>query len=87
MMIPTIHLNGTARERLIEDICEAKYALTLAVDKLMATSPNGRDFYPQGPTALTEATKEHLNRLRRVQEVIEELDQMAIAISDAEGKV
>lgn len=82
MQLPTIHHNGTAKPSLIDALCAASAALDAAYNALKQTAPNGRDFYPQGPDAIRNATEEHLDRLRRVDAVKSEIDRMAIAIDE-----
>jgi hypothetical protein len=82
MQLPTIHHNGTSKERLIEALCEASAKLDDAYQALKQTAPNGRDYYPQGPEALQRATAEHLDRLRRVDAVKNEIDALTIAIDE-----
>lgn len=82
MMIPTIHLNGTSKERLIESLCEASGKLNDAYEAMKQTAPNGRDYYPQGPDALGKATEEHFARLRKLDGVKEEIDALTIAIDE-----
>ena len=52
MIYPTIHANGTTKERLLEAIEGASLALKIAEEKLAQTAPNGRDYYPQGAYAV-----------------------------------
>lgn len=73
MMVPTIHLNGTSRDELERQIMDAAYALQEAISKLKGMAPNGRDYYPQGPDAIIQATSEHRIRLKKVKEIYEEL--------------
>lgn len=80
MTLPTIHLNGTPKDRLIEDLCEASQALDLAYEAMKRTGPNGRDYYPQGPGALESAIDEHSDRLRRLDAVKREVDELIEAI-------
>ncbi len=87
MRIPTIHMNGTSAERLIEDLCNASAAIDTAYGALKQTAPNGRDYYPQGPDALHEATKEHHDRLRRLDAIKSEIDQLTVAIDQAKNPV
>lgn len=54
---PTIHLNGTSGFELLGAHELAYNALTNALNAWRAIAPNGRDFYPQGPEAYTEARK------------------------------
>ena len=82
MIVPTIHLNGTGKERLIEPLCDASHALTDAYEALKQTAPNGRDYYPQGPDALRQATEEHHARLRKLDAIKAEIDALTLAIDD-----
>jgi hypothetical protein len=74
---PTIHLNGDRAETLREDYVNAYHAVQAARDALSCTRPDGRNFYPQGPQALTDAIAEHDRRQQRLADVAEEL--MALA--------
>lgn len=80
MMIPTIHANGTSKERLIESLTEASQALDLAYEAMNRTAPNGRDYYPQGQDAICDAQHEHSDRLRRLDKIKHEIDQLTLAI-------
>jgi hypothetical protein len=72
-MIPTIHLNGTSREELISQLRTAGEALLEARRALENAAPHGRDYYPQGKGAIQQAQTEHYERLRRIDDVYEEL--------------
>lgn len=80
MQLPTIHSNGTSKESLIEDLCKASHAIDAAYVALKLTAPNGRDYYPQGPAALEKAIAEHNDRLRRLDVVKNEVDELIGAI-------
>lgn len=45
MMKPTVHLNGTSGEALLEQITDASNAISTAIDGLANASPNARDYY------------------------------------------
>lgn len=81
LAIPTIHLNGTSREALVEQLCEAVHALRIAGRALAAACPNGRDYYPQGEQAIQHALSQHAARLKAVDTVIGELERIAEAIA------
>lgn len=66
MQLPMIHLNGTPRERLADQLLEAGNALIAAIDALSQAGPNARDYYPIGPSAIKIAIREHEDRLRMV---------------------
>lgn len=80
--LPTIHLNGTSARELYnqwEDVANTAQAM---LDALSLATPNGRDYYPQGPQALAEAIREHEARIAAVRAV--RADAYAIAEIAAE---
>ena len=83
MIVPTVHLNGTSRESLLDDLMKASSALEEAYQALKRTAPNGRDYYPQGPDAVYLAEGEHRSRLERLDSVKGEVDQLAVAVDRA----
>ena len=80
MMIPTIHMNGTSKEALVEALSEAYRAVNEAGRKLAEAYPNGRDYYPQGAGAINTAMKEHESRMERLRSVAKELEEIVVAI-------
>lgn len=72
MRTPTIHLNGTSRSELGRMYMEALEAVTAALRAAEQSNPNGRDYYPQGDSALGEAIREHDARLQRLRTVRDE---------------
>lgn len=83
MTHPTIHLNGTPRERFLESFCEARDAVRVAMAALRETTPNGRDYYPQGDLALSAASAEHAARVRALQGVHDDLADLAEGVANA----
>ena len=81
-MIPTVHLNGTSADELIEQLSAASNALNEAYRSLQDAAPNGRDYYPQGPDALTKAINEHMYRLSCIDAVKAEIDFLAEKVVD-----
>lgn len=77
MILPTIHLGGTSCVDLLEDNRTAADAIRQAIRKLEAAGPNGRDYYPQGPSAFTQAQQEHQDRLEDLGRVLQDLDTIA----------
>jgi len=82
LAIPTIHLNGTAREALEAQLEDANQALAAALEALQAAAPNGRDYYPQGPEAIALAAEQHAGRVRAVSAVRDEIQQIFEALPD-----
>lgn len=81
MTMPTIHLNGTSQADLFGNICTAGETLQDAMDALAKTAPNGRDYYPQGQSALGEALRDHNGRMDKLQAVYAELQGIAAYLS------
>lgn len=87
MVTPTVHLNGTSGVDLLRQVHEAAEALRAAMETLSAAAPNGRDYYPQGEQAYSQASKEHEDRMARLRAVYDELGAIYEATADAiEGK-
>jgi hypothetical protein len=83
MITPTIHLNGTSQDALLEQVTAAATAVFRACVALNQASPHGRDYYPQGENAFTQARAEHADRMARLTDVYRELEVIAQAIADA----
>jgi hypothetical protein len=85
LIVPFIHLNGTSAERLTDDLAMARDTLQAAYDAIKQTAPNGRDYYCHPwPNAMETATEQHLDRLRRVDLLIDELDSIINAVYDTQ---
>lgn len=80
LAVPTIHMNGTSAQSLLDDICAALDAIRTAEDAMRKVTPNGRDYYPQGENAILEALRQHANRLHNLHAVHNELEEIAEAI-------
>ena len=83
MIIPTIHLNDTPGVRLLEQVCDAANAVSNALGNLCESTPNARDYYPQGNEAFYKARDEHDARCAKLREVRDELRTLAEEISNA----
>lgn len=81
LTVPTVHLNGTACDSLLDAHCGAGSALRAALDALELTAPNPRDYYPQGDAAFAAAKREHADRVGRLRSVLAELEALAVAIA------
>lgn len=82
MRMPTVHLNGSSRAALTDPLIDATKALYSAIEALEGASPNARDYYPQGPDAIREATSEHVARLQKLTSVRAELHAILLHISE-----
>ena len=85
MIFPTLHMNGTSKNQLLDDYCDMGHALNAAMEKMINNGPNGRDYYPQGDKAFSIARQEHMDRIAKIHAVKEEIDQIATFIADAPG--
>lgn len=83
LQAPCIHLNGSGRERLLDDYKVAVSALRSAIDTVQDTGPNARDYYPLGGGAYDRARLEHGSRVDRLRDVLRELSELAQAVADA----
>lgn len=71
---PTLHLNGSSADALMDPIRDAASAINDSMEKLLACAPHGRDYYvQQDPKALENATAQHVGRLEKLQGVYDEL--------------
>ena len=77
MTIPKIHPNGTPAKQLCAGLDVAAEALETARLRLKLTAPNPRDY---GPLDYERAFDEHLERLRHIQKVFNELKSLSVAI-------
>jgi len=91
--VPTIHLNGTARVTLEEDYGHAVMALRTALRAVQQCAPHPRDYYVQQQpidgslhgvraSGMDEALAQHLARLRRIQDTIDEIDHIRRSIQE-----
>jgi hypothetical protein len=85
LAIPTVHLNGTGKDDLLEALEVAYSVLGEAYRALKRTAPNGRDYYVQPAGALEQAVSEHHARLKAVDDVRSQLSDIAEAIQ-AQGR-
>lgn len=73
MMFPTLHLNGTSYDELYRQYSEACAAIDQAIRIVEDATPNSRDYYVKGDAAMPSAVREHVDRLRRLAAVKDEL--------------
>jgi len=70
---PSVHLNGTSREELVEQNMNALHAVNTAAEILRKATPNARDYYVQSPTAFSVAVDQHRERLVSLATIATEL--------------
>lgn len=79
--LPTVHLNGTPRDVLVQQRCDVLYHLRSAEVALQEACPNGRDYYLV-PGSMELALQAHRDRLATLCGLIHEIEAEAMAISD-----
>jgi hypothetical protein len=82
---PTVHLNGTSKAMLLDAAKDALTAVREARDRLQPVYPNGRDYYPQGPTAHRIAVDGWLDLDKQLRDVSSALTILVTEIAD-QGK-
>ncbi len=82
MMAPTVHLNGTTGEVLLDQYMTAAKAVQKAIDAVCDAGPNARDYYVQGSDAGLAAQREHEARVAALKAVRDELAAIAEGIQD-----
>ena len=86
MQAPLIHLNGSGRERLLDQIRDAAHAVREAEVTLAQTMPHRRDYYPipgGGDWEFDQAIGEYASRMNRLHSVYTELEELYFLIEEA----
>jgi hypothetical protein len=79
---PTVHLNGTSKDSLIEPLDASYFLLDEAVKMMKQSAPNGRDYYVKEVDSLSRAMDQHLSRMKRVDDVMKEIEELIGMIHD-----
>ena len=80
---PQLNSNGTTPKELLKQQMDVMSALITAIEKLRQAGPNGRDYQTAPPGALFKAQAEHAARLKHLEIVMRELDQIAQHIANS----
>jgi len=75
-------MNGDSQKNLLNEAIAAMDALRTAEDALFGITVNGRNFYPQGDTAIYEAQDAFTEMMKRFAVIKAEVEEYAIAISN-----
>ncbi len=81
IVLPIIHMNGTCRAALVEELCAVYSAVNAALDTLRQAGPNGRDYYPV-PGLMTQAEEQHRRRGAVLKELAYEIEEQ-VGLMDA----
>ena len=79
IITPIIHLNGSGKRALVDQLCTAYRAVQDAMTALRHASPNGRDYYPE-EGRLQKAEAQYWARQASLQAVADSLEAEAEAI-------
>ena len=60
---PTVHLNGTGRDTLVDGYTEAWRAAAVAIEALERVEFHSRDYHVQGPGAYSVAAEQRQQKL------------------------
>ena len=76
LAMPTIHLNGSNRDTLMEGYIATLDTLRHALEALQAAAPNARD-YVKAEGTFCMAQNQHFTRLARLRETLDEMNTIA----------
>ena len=82
MLIPTVHLNGSSADVLLDQNKAALEVVREAIDAICAAGPNARDYYVQGHDAALAAQREHEARVKTLKGVRDELAAIVEGVQD-----
>jgi hypothetical protein len=82
---PFIHLNGSGRPRLIEQLTDVHEAATALLEALSRATPHGRDYYPLGDRAFQRARAEHQARIAKVTDILTDVADIRLQLIDRGG--
>ena len=83
LSVPTVHLNGTSKQELLDQLKNAFRAVREAEAIVRKAYPHGRDYYVQTDTGgIEEAMRQHGRRLVSLNNIANELEAIAIAVQE-----
>lgn len=80
LKVPSVHLNGTSKQELLNQYRNAYHDIATAIRTLQQACPHGRDYYLQPAGSYEQARIEHVKRLARLESVQDELEAIAIEL-------
>lgn len=83
LVLPQVNLNGTSRERLVEQQSDVATALRKTYQAMAEAAPNGRD-YQFRPAEFYGAQEAWQERMQAIYLMLKEIMAHATAIQDAE---
>lgn len=80
LSFPVVNINGTSRSEL-ETQCRDVYdALGKVQEALSRMTPHGRDYQTVGFDRYTLAREQHLDRVRSIEEIREEIHRIFVSL-------
>lgn len=86
LIAPTLNLNGTSAEALMQDYSIVMAALREAEELLRRTRPHGRDFQTAPPGAEAIAKRQHEARITAVARCYSEIEEIALKVQDQQNE-
>lgn len=86
VIAPTVHLNGTSAEALVEGYLSACGKVRDALEALDECSPNARDYSPSTFAAAVAQHVEHIRALTAVRDALYQLAENVQDQADARAK-
>ena len=87
LVVPIVHLNGSGLDSLMEACLDQITAIDEAIAVMRQNTPHGRDYYPLGDAAHTQAVEQHMARIAKLQSVCDEVMSIAVAVSEGKSEV
>ncbi len=84
-VLPTVHLNGTSSQTLIDGYCRARSAISDAMEALREIEFNSRDYYPQGDDVWLAAVQERMEQFAALRKIDQQFVEVLTYIIDAGG--
>ena len=82
LLQPQVNLNGTSRERLVEQQCDVMEALRKTYEAMAEAAPNGRD-YQLRPAEFKGAQEAWQERMLAVHLMLQDIEVHAVAIQES----
>ena len=80
MIAPVLNLNGTSTTTLLSEYVQAAHAVRQAINAVQNITVHGRDFQTAEPGLYAKARDEQVERLRKLESVLDEIQQLQEAV-------
>ena len=79
---PTVHLNGTSREELIDQYSGIFTAIRATRQALQNSAPHSRDYPPHGFSSYPEAREQYQRWTKMLTDLEEEVMNVAVEVAE-----